>query len=103
AVLATWWATIVVFEAASIHRFGATLGKLATGIRIVELDSVVRCSARASFRRAAFSTALEAIPIIGWALLLASLSDPLGRGTADRAAGTIVVRKHSIRPIRRRD
>lgn len=101
--LTVWWATIVAYEVGFTLAFGATLGKLATGIRIVELDRIGRCSARAAVRRACVDSLLEIIPVIGWISLAGGLGETLSRGAPDRAGGTIVVRKHAVLPIRKQD
>src|SRR5699024_3220085 len=51
----------------------------------------------------AVSTALELVPMIGWAILIAGLADPLSVGVSDRAARTIVVRRDAALPVSSRD
>lgn len=102
-VIVLWWAVIVVYETVFTRMVGATLGKLAAGIRVAELDRGGRCTLRAALRRAAADSALEIVPVLGWLPLLGGLTDTLGRGIPDRAGDTIVVRKDAPLPIRRRD
>jgi uncharacterized RDD family membrane protein YckC len=59
---------------------------------VAELDRAGPPTAAAALRRGATDGALCALPIVGWAIWAGvALSDPLGRGPADRVAGTMVV------------
>lgn len=93
------------YETVSVATFGATLGKRLTGLRIVSLDAATpRLAWATAARRAAASTALVSVPVIGWMVWATSaLGDPLRRGTPDRAAATMVTPKESRLPIATRD
>jgi len=102
--LALLWVAMVAYETALVATTGATLGKLAVGLRVVPLDSTARPSAQAAFRRAAVTSALTLVPLVGWGILVfGTLADALTRGMADRAADTMVVPKRTALPIRHRD
>ena len=85
-----------VYEIVLVGLLGATLGKLITGIRVVQLDGT-RCGLWRGLRRAL-------LPIfLLWTLLvwlypvvyLAAFAFREGRGPVDRLAGTTVVRRRA--------
>jgi len=93
------------YETLTMVVWGGTFGKRAVGLRVVNLDAARRRpSAPAAARRAAFSTALAMMPVVGWAIWAASaFGDPLGRGPMDRAASTMVVPDRAMLPVATRD
>lgn len=104
AALAIAWSTIVIIEAAAAATFGATLGKLMVGLRIVGIDDTGRPPWGQATKRAAANAALSTFVLIGWVIWLSStLTDALGRGISDRAARTMVVPKDATLPIKERD
>lgn len=84
-----------VYEALMMWRRGATLGKLATGIRVVRMDdlgtpSLGQAASRASCRLLFFVSVMRFLH----ASARADSDDAARqRGLADRSAGTIVVRR----------
>jgi uncharacterized RDD family membrane protein YckC len=91
------------YETAMLASGGATVGKRACGLRVVVLDDEHgdRLTAGVAARRAAVDGALTAVPVIGWAFWLVLVAiDPIGRGTADRAASTMVVPERAIQHVR---
>ncbi|HEY4376309.1 MAG TPA: RDD family protein, partial [Acidimicrobiales bacterium] len=101
--LATWFLVFVVlvaYDAIFVATLGATPGKLAVGLRVVELGGAGSPRLGPAVRRAMVSGALAVVPVVGWlgGVLTTTLS-PLGRGAADRAAGTMVVRREATLPI----
>lgn len=99
-VALTWWA----YETATVALGGATLGQRAVNLRVAALDHAGRPSWSAAARRAAVDAALGAAVVVGWAFWLGGvLGDPLGRGPADRAAGTMVVPRTAVAVIGSRD
>lgn len=104
AAVAIAWSTIVALETAATTMFGATLGKLLVGLRIVGIDETAHVSWGRATKRAAVNAALSIFVLAGWVLWLSStLTDALGRGIADRAARTMVVPKETRLPIKERD
>lgn len=92
------------YETTTMAVLGATIGKRAVGLRVIALDSAQRLPAAAAARRAAMSTALAAIPVLGWAIwAVSAFGDPLGRGPMDRAASTMVVPTGVSLPVATRD
>lgn len=93
------------YETTTMALLGATVGKRAVGLRVIALDSAQpRLPPAAAARRGAMSTALAAIPVLGWAIWAASVfGDPLGRGPMDRAASTMVVPAGISLPVATRD
>lgn len=92
--IAIAWFVVLVYETLPVVVWGATPGKLAVGLRVLALDDVGGIPADQAIKRAAATAALAVIPIVGWAVWLSStLTDPLGRGVADRAGRTMVVPK----------
>ena len=75
---------------------GQTVGKKATGIRVVRADNGELPTLGRSFARWALPGVLLAIPVAGYALTalcFASLTrDPSRRGWHDKLAGTVVVK-----------
>lgn len=98
---AVFWA----YDTAMVAIFGATFGKRITGLRVVMLDSTAPVPDWATAaRRAAATTALAAVPVVGWTVWASSaLGDPLRRGTPDRAAASMVTPKKVRLPIATRD
>ncbi len=82
---------ITAYEMVMVATVGATVGKLALKLRVVELDRAGRPSWGAAARRGFALGSLQALlfPIIG--LLLSVLLSPLRRGVHDRLARTYVV------------
>lgn len=102
-LVALWWTFIVAYETVMVRAAGGTVGKLLTGIRVVALDRNGPVPIVSALRRAAIATVLELVPFIGWTVLGGTLTDALGRGSPDRAADTIVIRRDAGRPVRHRD
>lgn len=104
AALAIAWAVLAIYDAALVVWFGGTLGKLATGLRVVSIDEVGHPALAPAARRAAVTAAFIVLPVVGWLVWLSStLTDTLGRGIADRAGRTMVVPKATLLPIASRD
>lgn len=102
--LALAWLVVTVYETVLVATAGATLGKLAVGLRVVELDRVGTPGWPAAARRAASTGGLAAVPVVGWGIWLTStFTDALTRNIADRTAETMVVRKDAEQPIRSKD
>lgn len=82
---------IAAYETVMVATVGATVGKLALRLRVVELDRAGPPSWGAAARRGFALGSLEVllVPIIG--LLLSVLLSPLRRGVHDRLAHTYVV------------
>ena len=88
------WLVITIYETAFMATLGATPGKLAVGLRVLALDVVGTIPFDRALKRGSATAALAALPVVGWAVWLSStLTDPLGRGVADRAGRTMVVPK----------
>lgn len=88
------WAVLTAYEAATVAALGSTLGKKATGLRVIALDEVGGVPLGRATKRGAVNAALTVLPFAGWAIAFSSmLTDTLGRGVADRAARTMVVPK----------
>ncbi|MCU1351725.1 MAG: hypothetical protein JWM05_934, partial [Acidimicrobiales bacterium] len=100
---AIWFLVIMVltaYETTLVAAFGATPGKLALGLRVAQLDRVGRPAPVAAFRRSLITSTLTALPVVGWAgWVMSSTMSPLRRGVADRAGGTIVVRRGAPQPL----
>lgn len=105
AQLAVGAAVFWSYGTATVATMGATIGKRLTGLRVVALDSVVPVPAwSTAARRAAATTALASVPVVGWTVwAISALGDPLRRGTPDRAAATMVTPKEIRLPIATRD
>lgn len=88
------WFVILVYETAFVTALGATPGKLAVGLRVLALDDLGSVPFDRAVKRGAATAALAALPVVGWVVWLSStLTDPLGRGVADRAGQTMVTPK----------
>lgn len=90
----------LVYETVGVWLWGRTLGKLATGTRVVGLIDGGPIGFTRAFQRSLVPTTVSAIPQIGillgigvytWAFL-----DPLRQGIHDKAAGSIVVLANPI-------
>lgn len=104
AALAIVWLIIAVYETVTTTWLGATPGKLAVGLRVVAIDQTGRAPLALSAKRASVNAAFSVLPVVGWILwLISPLTDPLGRGIADRAANTMVVPRATFLPIAARD
>jgi len=91
---------ITAYETICTVGFGGTLGKLAVGLRVAQLDAVGNPSLRVAFRRslaAAIGATLIGFGWIGW--LASVLMSPLRRGFNDRLGPTIVVRRDATLPL----
>lgn len=98
------WFVLTLYEATAMALFGASVGKLIVGLRVVGLDATANPSVAQSARRAAVTSAFSVLAFVGWAIWFTStLTDALGRGIADRAADTMVVPKATSLPIASRD
>ena len=89
---------LVLYEPLMVSRWGATLGKLAVGIRVVRFADGSRASRRQSWARVALPSAAGALTFgVGWFVAWFVLAWPMEsgrdwRGWHDRLAGTVVVR-----------
>ncbi|MCU1453729.1 MAG: hypothetical protein JWN46_1875, partial [Acidimicrobiales bacterium] len=91
---------LIAYDTIFLSTLGATPGKLALRLRVVELDRVGPPRLVAAFRRSSVVAALAVTPVFGWAgLVLSTTLSPLRRGVADRAARTFVVRRDAPQPI----
>ena len=91
------------YEAILTSSSGATIGKRACGLRVVLLDDPTGKPPPfgAAARRAAVDAALTGVAVIGWIFwILLVVTDPVRRGTADRAAGTMVIPERAARLVR---
>ena len=109
------WAGLLVlvfYEPVMVARWGATVGKLAMGIRVVACADGKPVTWGRSWARAALPTAAGVLTFgVGWlvvwiVLVLSLVSGPSRRGWHDRLAGTVVVvadsRVRRGRSVRRR-
>jgi uncharacterized RDD family membrane protein YckC len=84
----------LVYFTVLVGRWGATLGKLVTRTRVVDVDGE-RLSWPAALQRALVPVALGVIPVIGPLLYLGvyafAFTNPQRQGLHDRAAGSLVV------------
>jgi uncharacterized RDD family membrane protein YckC len=87
--------TALIYETVMIAMLGRTVGKYATGIRVVRLIDGQRPTWSSSVMRALVPLSLGAIPRIGVFLSVMcyamALWNPLRQGLHDKAAGTLVV------------
>lgn len=91
---------ITAYETLMTSAFGGTLGKLAVGIRVTELDATGHPSLRSAFRRSLAVGVIAVCILAGWvAWLFSVLMSPLRRGFPDRLGRTIVVRSDAPLPI----
>ncbi len=98
------WLAIGLYEAVTTAGLGATIGKLAVGLRVVGIDHTGRVPLAQAARRGAVNATFTVLVLVGWAVWFTStLTDTLGRGIADRAADTMVVPKATTLPISSRD
>lgn len=107
ALLALNLATVAVafvYETVLIARFGRTLGKVATGTRVVRAHDGTAVGWFAAAERAVVPLAFASVPEVGFALgaivYSMALLGPLRQGLHDRAAGTLVVLNGSPAPAR---
>ena len=84
-----------VYRTVMIATLGRTVGKLATGTRVVRAGDGGRVGWSASTLRALVPLTAGAVPAIGFALTIAvytfAVLSPLRQGLHDRAGGTLVV------------
>lgn len=90
-------ALAVAYEGAFVSRWGATLGKLALGLRVARYSDGGKPTPWQAVQRVMLPQVAAAIPVSFSGALVAgiyctALVDPLRRGVHDHAAGTIVVR-----------
>ena len=100
------WFTVAItslgltYETLGVWRWGRTLGKWATGTRVVSVVDGGPLGFTRSFQRSLVPTSLSAIPTVGPFLGIGVYSwaffDPLRQGVHDKAAGSIVVRGHRV-------
>ena len=92
-------ALITGYETLCTTVAGATPGKLALGLRIVQLDRA-KPTARAAFARSLGAAVCSTLVGVGWIIgLVSTLMSPLRRGFHDRLGHTIVVRRGALLPI----
>jgi uncharacterized RDD family membrane protein YckC len=88
----------VVYETVGIWRWGRTLGKLAAGTRVVSIVDGGGLGFTRSLQRSLVPTTVSAIPqvgpFLGVGVYVWAFFDPLRQGVHDKAAGSIVVRRH---------
>jgi uncharacterized RDD family membrane protein YckC len=93
-------ATAFVYETVMIAMLGRTVGKYATGIRVVRLIDGQRPTWSSSVMRSLVPLSLGAIPRIGVFLSVMcyamALWNPLRQGLHDKAAGTLVVYNSTV-------
>lgn len=104
----TVWFTVAItalglaYETMAIWRWGRTLGKLVTGLRVVGITDGGRLGLTRSFQRSLVPTTLSAIPqvgpLLGIGVYVWAFFDPLRQGVHDKAAGSIVVRGQRVEP-----
>jgi uncharacterized RDD family membrane protein YckC len=95
---------VTVYEAASTVALEATPAKRMLGLRVAELDTAARPGWPSALRRGATNGALAALPVVGWTIgALVTFSDPLGRGPADRVAGSMEVPRRFVGAVLTRD
>ncbi|MDP2289839.1 MAG: RDD family protein [Actinomycetota bacterium] len=95
------WLTIAItvvgllYETLCVWRWGRTLGKLATGTRVVCLVTGGPLDLTRAFQRSLLPTTVSAIPqvgvFLGIGVYVTAFFDPLRQGIHDKAAGSIVV------------
>ncbi len=78
----------VVYQTFFVMQYGATLGKIAMKIRVLELSTLDRPSLFCALNRAIFRVVGELLFYLGFAW---GLFDPLKRTWHDRSAQTLVV------------
>ena len=85
----------LIYETLAVWRWGRTVGKWATGTRVVGMPDGSKLDLSRSFQRSLVPATLSAFPTVGvflgvgvytWAFF-----DPLRQGVHDKAAGSIVV------------
>lgn len=88
-------AVALVYETVMIGVFGRSVGKFATGTRVVHAGDAGRVGWGAAFSRSLVPVAAGAVPQVGPALNLGvyalAFFHPRRQGLHDRAAGTLVV------------
>jgi uncharacterized RDD family membrane protein YckC len=100
--------TALVYETLLVGFFGRTIGKIATGTRVVRRLDGGRVTWFAAGQRAIVPVAASAVPsvgiVLGGLVYAMALLGPLRQGLHDRAAGTLVIRQPRTsgrRPLRR--
>jgi uncharacterized RDD family membrane protein YckC len=88
----------VIYETVGIWRWGRTIGKLATGTRVVSIVDGRGLDFTRALQRSLVPTTLGAIPrvgpFLGVGVYVWAFFDPLRQGVHDKAAGSLVVRRH---------
>ncbi len=88
-------AVALAYETTMVGLLGRTIGKLATGTRVVHAGDGGRVGWGAAFMRSLVPVAFGAIPQVGAVLSLGvyalAFGNPRRQGLHDRAAGTLVV------------
>ncbi len=93
-------ALITAYETLWTAAAGGTPGKLMLGLRVAQLDSDGKPSARAAFGRSFGVAVGSTFIIVGWIIgLVSTLMSPLRRGFQDRLGHTIVVHRDAHVPI----
>jgi uncharacterized RDD family membrane protein YckC len=98
-----WWfavaqvAAAIAYDTVAVALWGRTLGKVATGTRVVRYVDGERPPWSRALQRTLLPNAAGAVPIplapaLEAAVYLSAVSHPLRRGWHDRSAGTLVVR-----------
>ncbi len=78
----------IAYQTFFVYQYGATLGKIAMKIQVLELSTLSSPSLQASFNRAVFRIISEMMMYLGY---LWGMLDPYRRTWHDRTAKTIVV------------
>ena len=103
------WAALLVlvlYEPLMVARWGATVGKMAVGVRVVRFADGARVSRGQSWGRVAVPSAAGVLTLgVGWFVAWLALAWPLlagndWRGWHDRLVGTAVVAKASATSLR---
>lgn len=91
---------ITAYETLCTTTLGATPGKLALGLRVIELDRVGNPNLRSAFTRSLGAAVCSVFVVAGWLIgLVSTLMSPLRRGFHDRTGRTMVVRRSAQLPI----
>ncbi len=78
----------IIYQAFFVMQYGATLGKIAMKIHVIEIKTLSNPSFISSFNRAVFRIVSEMLFYLGF---LWGMFDPLRRTLHDRTAQTLVV------------
>ena len=88
----------LIYETLAVWRWGRTVGKWATGTRVVGMPDGAPLGLSRSFQRSLVPATVNAIPQVGVLLGIGvytwAFFDPLRQGVHDKAAGSIVVQAH---------